>query len=209
MLVIQIPIKIVAKPLHQINSKAKSREEKTKSCSVATRKRSKNTSSPAIQTTPEKLLDQHQRQTSHQTQAPPTESALGSQFSEVEQLLSKIKELKATVQNNESKISSLERKVSSLTGEVLILNAELATTKHVSTLLSEKIDDQGQYSRRPCLVFKELNSVDDDNKNLSQDIVNIIKIQEMISTKATHPKKIKENRYIAKFTKSSTAERIY
>ena len=41
--------------------------------SVATRKRSKNTSSPAMQKTPEKLLDQHQHQTaSHQTQAPPT-----------------------------------------------------------------------------------------------------------------------------------------
>ena len=37
--------------------------------SVTTRKRSKNNSSPAIQTTPEKLLDQHQRQTSRQTQA--------------------------------------------------------------------------------------------------------------------------------------------
>ena len=47
--------------------------------------------------TPEKLLDQHQHQTSHQTQAPPTETALGSQFPEVEQLLSEIKELKAKV----------------------------------------------------------------------------------------------------------------
>ena len=65
--------------------------------SVVTRKRSKNTSSPAIQRTPQKLLDQHQRQTSHQTQAPPTETALGSQFPEVEQLLSEIKELKAKV----------------------------------------------------------------------------------------------------------------
>ena len=65
--------------------------------SVVTRKRSKNTSSPAIQTTSQKLLDQHQRQTSHQTQAPPTETALSSQFPEVEELLSEIKELKAKV----------------------------------------------------------------------------------------------------------------
>ena len=65
--------------------------------SVATRKRSKNTSSSSIQTTPQKLLDQHQRQTSHETQAPPTETALGSQFPQVEQLLSEIKELKAKV----------------------------------------------------------------------------------------------------------------
>ena len=62
------------------------------------------------------------------------------------------------------------------------------------TLLSEKTDDQGQYSRRPCLVFEGLNSVDDDNKKLSQDIVNIVrnelnvKIQEMISTKVTPQK---------------------
>ena len=106
-----------------------------------------------IQTTPGKLLDQHnQRQTSHQTQAPRRETALGYQFPEVEQLLSEIKELKATVKNNESKISSLEQNVNSLTGEILILHAELAIAKHVSTLLSEKIDDQEQYSRRPAPV---------------------------------------------------------
>ena len=117
---------------------------------------------------------------------------MGSQFAEVEQLPSEIKELKATVKNNESKISSLEQKVNSLTGEIQILNAELAIAKHESTLLSKKIDDQEQYNRQPCLVFEGLNSVDDDdNKNLSQEIVNIVrnelnvKIQEMTSTKAT------------------------
>ena len=122
--------------------------------------------------TPEKPLDQHECQTSHQTQAPPTETALGSQFLEVEQLLSEIKELKATVKNNESKISSLEPKVNSLTGDVKILNAKPAIANHVSTLLSEKIDDQEQYSRRPCLVFEGLNSVD-NNKNLTQEIQKI------------------------------------
>ena len=75
--------------------------------SVATRKKSKNTSSPAIQKTPEKLLDQHQHQTSHQTQAPPTTTAVSSQFPEVELLLSEIKESKATAKRNESRISSL------------------------------------------------------------------------------------------------------
>ena len=94
-------------------------------------------------------MHQHQRQTSHQTQAPPTETALGTQFPEVEQLLSEIKELKVSDKNNESKTSSPEQKVSSLTGEVLILNAELAIAKHLSTLLGEKINDQEQYSRRP------------------------------------------------------------
>ena len=162
-----------------------------------------------------KLLDQHhQRQVSHQTQAPPRETALGSQFPEVEQLLSEIKELKATVKNNESKIASLEQKVNSLTGEVKILNAKLAVAKHVSTLLSEKIDDQEQYSRRPCLVFEALNSVDDDNKNLSQEI-NIVRDELNVEISGddidkSHPiKKIKENRYIVKFTKHSTAETIY
>ena len=145
-----------------------------------------------IQTTPGKLLDQHnQRQTSHQTQAPRRETALGYQFPEVEQLLSEIKELKATVKNNESKISSLEQNVNSLTGEILILHAELAIAKHVSTLLSEKIDDQEQYSRRPCLVFEGLNSVDDDNKNYHRRLLILFemnlmsKFQEMTSTKAT------------------------
>ena len=145
--------------------------------------------------TPEKLLDQHQHQTSHQTQAPPTETALGSQFPEIEQLLSEITELKVTVKNNESKISSLEQKVNSLTGEALILNAELAIAKHVSTLLSEKIDDQEQYSRLPCLVFEGLNSVDDDSKICHRRLLILfemnlmLKFQEMISTKAIKLKK--------------------
>ena len=126
-----------------------------------------------IQTTPGKLLDQHnQRQTSHQTQAPRRETALGYQFPEVEQLLSEIKELKATVKNNESKISSLKQKVNSCTGDILILNVKLAIAKHVSALLREKINDKEQYSRRPCLVFEGLNSVD-NNKNLTQEIQKI------------------------------------
>ena len=44
----------------------------------------------------------------------------------------------------------------------------------MSTLLSEKIDDQEQYSRRSYLIFEGLNDVD-ENKNLSQDIVNIVR----------------------------------
>ena len=95
-----------------------------------------------MQKTPEKLLDQNQHQTSHQTQAPPTTATLSSQFPKLEQLLNEIKELKATVRNKESRISSLEQKVNSLSGEILILNAELAISKHVPTLLSEGIDDQ-------------------------------------------------------------------
>ena len=45
----------------------------------------------------------------------------------------------------------------------------------MSTLPSKKIEDQEQYSRRSCLVFEALNNVDEDNKNLSQEIVNIIR----------------------------------
>ena len=69
-----------------------------------------------MQKTPEKFFDQHQHQTSNQTQAPPIIPALSSQFLEKEQLLSEVKELKATVKINESRISSLEQKVSSLNG---------------------------------------------------------------------------------------------
>ena len=77
----------------------------------------------------------------------------------------------------------------------------------MSTQLSEKIDDQEQYSRRLYLVFEGLNSVDDDNKNLSQEVVNIVRNELNVIVKISgddidksHPiKKIKEN--IAKFTK--------
>ena len=51
----------------------------------------------------------------------------------------------------------------------------------MSTLLSEKIDDQEQYTRWTCLVFEGLNSVDDDNKNLSQEIVNIVRNEHSFS----------------------------
>ena len=76
-------------------------------------------------------------------------------------------------------------------------------------------DDQEQYSRRPCLVFEGLNSVDDDNKNLSQEIVNVVRNELNIKISGddinkSHPiKEIKENRYIVKFTKHSMAETIY
>ena len=54
-------------------------------------------------------------------------------------------------------------------------HAELAIPKYVSTLLSEKIDNQEQNSRRPCLVFEEMNNIDKDNINLSQEIVDIVR----------------------------------
>lgn len=45
----------------------------------------------------------------------------------------------------------------------------------MSTLLSEKIDNQEQNSRRPCLVFEGMNDIDKDNINLSQEIVDIVR----------------------------------
>lgn len=45
----------------------------------------------------------------------------------------------------------------------------------MSTLLSENIEDQEQCSGRPCLVIEGLNNVDEDNKNLSQEIVDIVR----------------------------------
>ena len=104
-------------------------------------------------------------------------------------LLSEIKELKATVKSNERRISSLEQKANSLTGEVLILNAELAISKYVSTLLSEKNDDQKQYSRRPCLVFEGLHNVDEDDKNLSQKIVNNVQNELNVEISGDHTDK--------------------
>ena len=98
---------------------------------------------------------------------------------------------------------------------MLILNVELAIAKYVSILLSEKTDDQEQYRRRLCQIFEGLNCVDDGNRNLSQEIVNIVQNEFNVKISGddidkSHPiKKIKENRYIVKFTKHSTAETIY
>ena len=98
---------------------------------------------------------------------------------------------------------------------LLLTSPTLAISKLVLTLLSEKINDQEQYSRRPCLVFEGMNNVDEDNKELSQEIANIVRNE--LNVKITgddvdksHPiNKTKENKYIVKFTKHSTAETIY
>ena len=52
----------------------------------------------------------------------------------------------------------------------------------MSTLLSEKIDAQEQYSRRPCPVFEGLNDIDQDNKNLSQESVDIVRNELNVKT---------------------------
>ena len=60
-----------------------------------------------------------------------------------------------------------------------------------------------------------MNSVDDNNKNLSQEIVNIVRNELNVKISGDdidkiHPiKKIKENRYIVKFTNNSMTETIY
>ena len=83
----------------------------------------------------------------------------------------------------------------------------------MSILLSEKIDDQ-EYRRRPCLVFEGLNNVDEDNKNLSQEIVHIVRYELNVKIsgndidKSHSIKKIREYRSKVKFTKISTAEII-
>ena len=59
--------------------------------SVATRKRYKIISSSVRQETPEKLTDQHQHQTSSQTQASPATNVVSSQTPNIEPLLSEIK----------------------------------------------------------------------------------------------------------------------
>ena len=38
----------------------------------------------------------------------------------------------------------------------------------------------------PCLVFKGLNNVDDDNKNLSQEIVNIVQNELHVKISGEH-----------------------
>ena len=67
-----------------------------------------------------------------------------------------------TVKTVKTKYQYQSKKSKPLTREVLILNAELAISKHLSTLtlLSGKIDDWEQYSLQPCLVFQGLNNVD-------------------------------------------------
>ena len=53
-------------------------------------------------------------------------------------------------------IAYLKRKVELLEGKIFQLEGQVHISQTVNTLLEAKIDDQEQYSRRPCLVISRL-----------------------------------------------------
>ena len=98
-------------------------------------------------------------QTSSQTQALPATTVVSSKTPVVEHLLREVKKLKVIVKENESIVSSLNQRANSFIGEVLILDAELTILKYVSTVITEKKDNQ--YDQNLMIQQKNLPKLSD------------------------------------------------
>ena len=62
--------------------------------------------------------------------------------------------LRETVTKQNEKLTSLERKLDHFASSMEVLESQLALANHVIYVLQKKLDDQEQYSRRPCLVIE-------------------------------------------------------
>ena len=60
------------------------------------------------------------------------------------------------LEEQQKAIAYLKRKVELLEGKIFELEGQVHVFQTVNTLLEAKIDDQEQYSRRPCLVISGL-----------------------------------------------------
>ena len=62
--------------------------------------------------------------------------------------------LRETVTKQNEKLTSLERKLDHFASSMEVLESQLALANHVIYVLQKKLDDQEQYSHRPCLVIE-------------------------------------------------------
>ena len=58
----------------------------------------------------------------------------------------------------------------------MVLESQLTLADHVTDVLREKLGDQEQYSRRPCLVIEGIRSRDNETEaSLTNSVIDIIK----------------------------------
>ena len=84
--------------------------------------------------------------------------------------------LRETIIKQDEKITSLERKLGHLGSSIVVLESQFAFANHVADVLQEKLDDQEQYSHRPCLVIEGIRSWENETEgSLTNSTIDIIK----------------------------------
>ena len=83
--------------------------------------------------------------------------------------------LRETSTKQNEKITSIERKLGPRDSNIVVLESQLAFANLVTDLLREKLDDQGQYFRRPSLVIEGIRSRDETEASITKSVNNIIK----------------------------------
>ena len=128
--------------------------------------------------------------------------------------------LRETITKQNEKITSLERKLGHLDSNNVVLESQLALAKHVTDVLREKLDDQEQYSCRPCMVIEGIRSRENETEaSLTNSVIDIIKsdlqLPDVTVNDVSKCHKIgptdndgKQNITI-KFTKHSTATKLF
>ena len=70
----------------------------------------------------------------------------------------------ASLEELQKSIDYLRKKVELLEGRISELESQIGITQTVISLLQTKIDNQEQYSRRPCLVINGLEELEDEDE---------------------------------------------
>ena len=84
--------------------------------------------------------------------------------------------LRETITEENEKITSLEWKLGHFDSNIEVLESQLALANHVTDVLWKKLDDQEQYSHRPCLVIEGVRSRDNETEpSLTNSVIDIIK----------------------------------
>ena len=81
-----------------------------------------------------------------------------------------------TITKQNEKITSLEQKLGHFNSSIVVWESQLALANHVTDMLREKLDDQEQYSCRPCLVIEGIRSRNNEAEaSLTNSDIDIIK----------------------------------
>ena len=84
--------------------------------------------------------------------------------------------LQETITKQNEKITSPEQNLVHFDSSIVVWESQLALTNHVTDMLQEKLDDQEQYSRRPCLVIEGIRSRNNETEaSLTNSVIDIIK----------------------------------
>ena len=80
-----------------------------------------------------------------------------------------------TIRKQNEKIKSLEQKLDHFASSIVVLESQLTVANHVTDVLQRKLDDQEQYSSRPCLVIEGITCRDNETEgSITNSVIDII-----------------------------------